>query len=239
MHNIRKLYKIFVILIVSLSAQGAENVVKYHSHEDIFQSVIQYLKDTIVLPQNDELKIKTGRLDSRIRFRQCEANLEHFLPNTPDDNINIRLVGVRCASPKHWQVYIPVVLDILTPAVVAKFPLSKNNYISAANLTIKPVSRKKLRTGYFRDIKNVTGKTASTFISQNNVIKPSMVKTPKIIARGQFVKIVAVHENLEVSAKGVALMQGSKGEMIRVKNNRSNRIIEALVVSPGTVEVYL
>jgi len=49
------------------------------------------------------------------------------------------------------------------------------------------------------------------------------------------VKIVASHDGIEASTNGEALADGQPGEVIRVRNVRSGKVIDAKVVEEGVV----
>ena len=56
---------------------------------------------------------------------------------------------------------------------------------------------------------------------------------------GQPVTIIAGDGIFEIRAKGLALENGVIGEMIRVKNVDSRKILSGTVAAPGVVEVAL
>ena len=64
-----------------------------------------------------------------------------------------------------------------------------------------------------------------------------MFASPPLVRRGDIVKIVASSGPMIITATGMVKQQGCKGEMVRVVNTDSNRIITARVTGPGAVEV--
>jgi len=49
------------------------------------------------------------------------------------------------------------------------------------------------------------------------------------------VKVVASNEGIEASTSGEALGDGQPGDVIRVRNTRSGKVIDAKVIEPGVV----
>ena len=61
----------------------------------------------------------------------------------------------------------------------------------------------------------------------------------QLVKRGDIVTILAEIKGLTVRVNGNALTDGHRGDEIRVKNQRSKRILQAEVIGPGTVRVRL
>jgi len=66
-----------------------------------------------------------------------------------------------------------------------------------------------------------------------------MVQAPRLIKAGQEVILLATTPQLEVRMKGKALSDGSRGDIIQVRNVRSKRVIEGVVTDIGTVRVNM
>jgi flagella basal body P-ring formation protein FlgA len=64
-----------------------------------------------------------------------------------------------------------------------------------------------------------------------------MISLPPLVKRGDIVKIVANTGIMTITATGMVKQKGRKGEMVRVMNTDSNRIVTARVTGPGAVEV--
>ena len=65
----------------------------------------------------------------------------------------------------------------------------------------------------------------------------TMLKTPDILKAGAPVTIVSRVNGVEVKMDGVALEAGHAGDIIRVKNNSSRKIIRGRIVDEFTVEI--
>ena len=62
-----------------------------------------------------------------------------------------------------------------------------------------------------------------------------MLYNPIIINKASTVEIVYQNNGIEVRAVGTALQDGREGEMIRVQNEVSKKIISGLVLDKNTV----
>ena len=94
-----------------------------------------------------------------------------------------------------------------------------------------------LRSGYISDSELIINKQASRNLRVGSVIYKSNLTEPRLIKRGEKVHINASTPNLDISMAGIAMMDGIKGQNIRVRNIKSKRFIQATVVKPGQVAV--
>jgi|GEM_PF-4568565 len=81
------------------------------------------------------------------------------------------------------------------------------------------------------------GKTALSNLSTDKVIAKKQVRLLHEIERGQEVTLYVATTNLFVKAKGRALASGNSGEIIKVMNITSNKMLQARIQSPGLCEV--
>jgi flagella basal body P-ring formation protein FlgA len=58
-----------------------------------------------------------------------------------------------------------------------------------------------------------------------------------LIKRGDRVAITAEKSGIGISMNGIAQSDGSRGQAIRVKNQNSERVINAIVIDSGKVSV--
>lgn len=64
-----------------------------------------------------------------------------------------------------------------------------------------------------------------------------MLQKAILVRKKEFVTIYAQNKNLRISMSDTALKNGRKNEMIKVINNSSQKIIEALVIDRGIVAI--
>ncbi|MDF2635242.1 MAG: flagella basal body P-ring formation protein FlgA, partial [Pelosinus sp.] len=69
------------------------------------------------------------------------------------------------------------------------------------------------------------------------VITDSMVNKPVLIKRGSMVILIALVGSMEVTASGQAMQDGYEGQLIRVKNVNSNKIVLGKVIEENKVQV--
>jgi flagella basal body P-ring formation protein FlgA len=63
------------------------------------------------------------------------------------------------------------------------------------------------------------------------------VQRPVMVSKGEIVVIALQTPQMQLSARGHALNNGSKGDVIRIANTQSRQIVEAVVTGPGQATV--
>ncbi len=91
--------------------------------------------------------------------------------------------------------------------------------------------------GVMTDLEEVVGKTLSTQVRANSEITKYVLKTTRLVRKGSMVKMLAESGTLVVTAIGQSQENGGEGDIIRVKNLSSNRIVYAKVIDPSMVKV--
>lgn len=146
-----------------------------------------------------------------------------------------RRLEASCPAQSGWPVYFTSQPTVYLPAVVASGEIERGQTLDAQQLKLAPLEVGKSARGYFTRIDEVTGKTARRRIRADQPLSPALLDGALLVRRGQQVKIVASQDGIQASAVGEALANGKQDEVIRVKNLRSQKIIEAKVMASGEV----
>ncbi len=181
-------------------------------------------------------EISVGKLDARLRLVMCDRKLRVFKP--PGSRLlGHTTVGVSCESAKPWKLYVPVNIRIYKQVLAARHYLPRGTVIRAEDLEIIDGDISTLGRGYFSEYQNVAGKVVKQALMAGKVINPYHIDNPKIVRRGESVTILASTDGFEIRMKGKAMMDGTSGDLIKVKNLKSRRIVEGRVVASGLVKV--
>lgn len=87
----------------------------------------------------------------------------------------------------------------------------------------------------FTETQTLIGMLPNKTIPQGRIIEDRDVTPPAVIKKGELVKILAVKGNLRLFVTGVAVTDGLIGEVIKVENIDSKKLIPCRVASPGIV----
>ena len=223
-----------VLLAIGTDALAAQ---AWQPTEDITSAAEAYLRAKTGSAAN-RTSVQAGTLDTRHRLPLCDKSLEGFMRRGA--KIGSRtIVGVRCTGTKPWKVYVPVDVIVAAKVLTARRTLPRGHLITAADLDIVERDVAKMTTGYFSDPKALDGLRLKQQIIAGRIITPGMLAADQIVRRGQTVTLVATSSGVNISMTGRALMDGARGQRIRVENTNSGRVVEGIVRSPEHVEVLV
>ncbi|MCC5792692.1 MAG: flagellar basal body P-ring formation protein FlgA [Legionellaceae bacterium] len=225
---------IFYCLFFSISAQ-ADN---FQSIDSIKTEIEAHFKANTPEYHWEDIDIRVENIDPRLQLKECSQNgLQVFNPySTP--LLQTNTIGLRCVDPQaHWTLYIPISINWYKEVVVAKTSIPPGKALSSSLLRLEKMNVNQLRHGYFTDSKELDGQVSKYRLNAGSVIHPSVITTEKIIKRGQQVDIEAKSAGFSVRMQGEAMNDGYLGDVIRVKNSTSKRIIQARVIGSHSVRV--
>lgn len=125
------------------------------------------------------------------------------------------------------------------PAVVETAVLDRvverGDVISAGDFTIGEVPATQARGAMTAE--GADGMEATRRLQPGAVVRASDLTTPRLVRRGEPVTINVRSGGLVISTAGRALGNGSKGDLVRVVANSTNRTLDAQVEGAGAVRV--
>jgi len=224
------LYSFIVILLIffSLNTYSATN----NQLKKIQDMAENYVINKFTPPSGGHIAASSATLDNRLQVTDCPTGLSAFSSSKNGSASHITVL-IACKS-ENWRVYVPVKLKVTVPAVTAYVSLSRGQVISKQDVNISMVDLLRFRQQGFSSIQQVVGSKVKRNIVIGDVISNNDVC---VVCRNERVTIKAVKEGLVITTQGTALSDASLGEQVRVRNNKSNRIINAQVSAVGVVTV--
>ncbi len=129
------------------------------------------------------------------------------------------------------------IVEVLMPIVLTKVSLKRGQIISRNDVYIERQWKSKVSANIYNSEDDVIGKKATRNIRAGQPLKKSLLEIPEDISRGDKVTILAESKTLKITIPGIARENGKKGEIIKVKNIDSKKIIYARVIDSTTVKV--
>lgn len=185
-----------------------------------------------------DANITVGHLDERLTLPACAGNLESFFPPGANE-MNISLVGVRCNSGSAWTVYVPVEVQFNYSVLTATRGLAKGTVFSASDISVSQQTGRMAPTEAATSAEQIIGKELVRSLAPGAMIPLNAVRAPLAIKRGDAVRVRAGNKELQILVSGIALSNGAVGDVIQVKNTRTERVLVGTVRGPGDVEVDL
>jgi flagella basal body P-ring formation protein FlgA len=208
------------------------------SPDSLRQAVVDFLNTQMESSNEQDIEISVGRIDRRLTLAACQKPPQTFL--APGAKLQGKLtVGLRCNEPKPWTVYIPAQIRIYADVIAAAQPLRRGQEISAADVVSVRQELGRLQSGYFTKTDEVVGMILRQNLAAGHALTPKRLRPPILVHRGEKVTIVAAVGALKVKGKGEALRNAAQGELVSVRNSRSKRIVQGIVMKAGTVQVQM
>ncbi len=169
-----------------------------------------------------------------------KGNLTYQIePNRHEDYLGATILALHLfvdGKPVR-KLWVNATISVMADVVTVVRPLGKHQHIALDDLVIQRRDRADLSADTVARLEDALGFRTTRMIYPNTVLRSGMLALPPVVRRGDLVKIVADAGPMTITATGVVKQQGRKGEMVRVMNTSSKRIILARVTGPGAVKV--
>jgi flagella basal body P-ring formation protein FlgA len=193
-----------------------------------------YLRQQLsVLPGQPAIQVDEVRTD---RLPACDA-LSGFMngPVRPRARMS---VGIRCAAPHPWNLYVQATVSLPGQYYVAGRPINAGETLQLSDLAPRDGDLINLPPGAITDPQTVIGMTAGNRIGMGQPIRAATLRSAGSVKRGQTVRINARGPGFVVSSEGQVLNNASPGSSVEVKTS-SGQIVSGILQPQGTVEVPL
>lgn len=156
-----------------------------------------------------------------------------------DDGLGRRVFPVSVAvSGKTWKT-IQVLADVsaMIEAIVPTRLLRTEEVIDGVDLKTTRLRIHQWNHPFVTDRDEVIGKSAARPLPPDMPLRPTFVKLPLIVKKGDRVMIEARRGGLSIQTYGITKSSGQVGQTIMVANLDSGRELRAKVVAPSLVQV--
>ncbi len=185
-------------------------------------------------PNGASVSVRTSSIDPRLRLAACAVEPEAFSPQNirPGGTLSI---GVRCPTSPSWSLYVPVQVEVAAEVLVLATGRARGEALSANDLRLERQDLSRLNGGYMTDIEDAQDMVLRRAVRPGTVLTSSMIERPRLIQRGQRVRLIAGAGSLTVSGEAEALGDAAEGDRVRVRSLASRRIVEGVVDAQGHV----
>ncbi|WP_168160027.1 flagellar basal body P-ring formation chaperone FlgA [Steroidobacter denitrificans] len=181
--------------------------------------------------------VEAARLDPRLQLQACAVPLETFAANA---QLGARTtVGVRCARPAAWTLYVSVGVEAEMTVLVLRHALPRQAAIGPQD--VEPQTRRLAGSAmtFVHELTALQGQRLKRAAPAGTVLTAELLTPDILVRRGQQVTLIAAGGSVEIRARGQALSEGGASDRVRVQNLSSRKIVEGVVQSDGIVRVDL
>lgn len=234
-------YRLFfccIFLLFTATTQAEE----IESPEALRSQVEAYLQDMLADEYmgvaSDDIEIAVSNLDARLRLSKCASPLRQEItsPRPYGSNVSVK---VNCDAPNRWTIYVPARVDTFAEVAVVARSMDRGALLTQNDVVLRRMSTSQGGYGLVLDAQQVIGKELKRRLEAGDPVRLSHIKAPLVIRKGDRVVLEASTSGISVVTTGTALANGEVGEQIKVRNEKSDRIVDAEVVAPGKAKVAL
>lgn len=225
--NLAKSIGILLIMFSFFAHSATENQI-----QQIKVAAENHILTTVPHPEGGNLSVNAANIDQRIKATDCPEPLATSASSTSSTRSNINVL-VECPTDD-WKVYVPVRLSVSIPMVVSARPLARGEMISLSDVRITMIELQRFRKEGFSEPSQIVGAKLKRNVRLGDVVERNDIC---VVCRNEKVTIRAVKSGMTITTQGTSLQDGGTGDQVRVKNDKSQRIIEGIVTNAAEITV--
>jgi len=238
-HRLRVAVTALTALLLGLGLAPAGHAdAERHDLELLRESVREFLQEHYKQPGVARVEVEVGRLDQRLRLAHCAEPLTMSF-NDPERAGGSLTVHTRCTDIAAWALYVPAQVSVYRPVATASRNLDRGHRVTESDVTMELKNTGRLRQGFVTGADNLLDMELRRPLREGEPFRQSILVEPLAVERGDQVRLRANAGPIDVHTSGTAMSSGRIGDQIRVRNDRSERVVRGRIVANGTVEVLL
>lgn len=162
--------------------------------------------------------------------------ITQFEYDTQKDIFTATLVSPSRSNPIK-KMSVSGSIERLVTVPVLRSSLQNGDIIGKNDINLINVPQDKLQHDVVMDENKLIGMTPRRVVHAGKFVLNGMLQRPQIVGRGEPITIEFKSGSLTLTAKGRALQDGAKGDLIRVKNMNSNLTVDAIITASNQVKV--
>jgi flagella basal body P-ring formation protein FlgA len=201
------------------------------------EAVENFVRGELVLRHSGRISVQAGPLDVRLRLPEC-THYQAYLPNhqNVDRLVGNASVGLRCLTPAHWNIFVPVKIAIETDYLAAASALPAGRALQATDLVVRVGDLGGLPANVLTRPEQAIGKTLKAALAPGQPLRQELLALPVVIRSGQTVLLVFRGTGFTATNEGRALNQASEGQIVQVRT-ASGTVVRGIAQVDGTVLV--
>jgi len=188
-------------------------------------------------PRDARVQALAGTLDPRLKLAPC-AHVQPYLPAGSPAWGRTR-IGLRCTQgTTAWNVYLPVSVQVLAPAVVSSVALPAGSRLDPVQLGTAEIDWAAAPAPPFTDAQALAGRVLARPVAAGQALRPTDLQPRQWFELGDTVRISARGDGFAITSEGRALTPGREGTSARVRTD-NGRIVVGRPVGERHVELQL
>jgi flagella basal body P-ring formation protein FlgA len=178
--------------------------------------------------------IEVGKVDTRVALAAC-TRLQTFFP-AGSRAWGQTTVGVRCAAPSAWTIYVTASVKVSASYLIAARPLALGQEIAAGDISAQQGELTQLPAGVLTDASQAIGRRLANGVQAGQPLRRDAIREPPAVVQGQLVALIVNGPGFRISSEGHSLGKAPQGERVQVKTE-SGAVVSGIVRPGPVVEV--
>ena len=178
--------------------------------------------------------VEVRAIDPRTSLPACAAPQAFQQPGAR--TMGNTTVGVRCAAPTAWTVYIQAKVSVQGDYVAAAVPLAQGQPIEQSQLVLMKGDLAAMPNGVVTDMAQAIGRTSTVSLPSGAPLRLDGLRSKPVVQQGQLVRVVSSGDGFKVSAEARAIGNAGEGQVVQVRTP-AGAIISGVAKAGGLVEV--
>lgn len=115
--------------------------------------------------------------------------------------------------------------------------MGRGDVIGETDLVTVVMTTDALKRDTILDREEIVGKTPRRLLRDGVPLRPNNLRLPVVVAKGTLVMLVVKTKHMLLTARGRALHNAAKGDVVKVINTRSNATVEGIVIGLNRVKI--
>ena len=180
------------------------------------------------------VKITVNPVDSRLSLAACAEPQAFLAPGSKAWGRTT--VGLRCAAPTAWTVYVQATVAVMANYLTSAVPLAQGQPIDAGQLISVEGDLAALPAGIATAEAQVVGRSAAVSLPAGTPLRLDMLRSKQVVTSGQLVRVVSHGTGFSVSAEGRAVGNATDGQTVQVRTQSGSQV-SGVARAGGLVEV--
>lgn len=181
-----------------------------------------------------QVTVAVGAVDPRLNLAACPAPQAFLAPGARAWGKTT--VGLRCAAPAAWTIYIQASVAVVGDYIASAVPLAQGQTIQESQLISMKGDLTAMPPGIATELAQVVGRSVTMSVGSGTPMRLDTLRSKPVVQQGQVVRLVSSGNGFSVSAEARAIGTAGEGQVVQVRTAGGQQI-SGVARAGGLVEV--
>ncbi len=183
-------------------------------------------------------RFEVSNIDKRLRLKACSEPLQ--VEFTRRDKFHgSTALNISCSQTGGWKLLLPVQIELFDDVLVLTRAVHKGQIIDSNLVKHQKQNISRLNNGYYSQKIELEGLEVGRNMRRGTILTPASLNPRLMVKSGQRVTLILDYKGLQIRSSGQALQSARRGDVIKVRNNQSRKIVEGVVSGEAQVRIQI